>query len=128
MAHKPNGYSDLSPYLLVADVIDSIDWLERALGAARLRLVPNAEGEIIHGEARIGDSVVMLGRAPGHPGAHVHVYLPDPDTVMAQAIAAGATLVQDMTEAGDGDRRGGVCAPDGTTWWLATQVGDEHAA
>ena len=83
---------------------------------------PGGDGAIIHGEARVGDSVIMLGRAPGQPGAHVHLYLFDPDAAMARAIAAGASLVQGMEERGDGDRRGGVKAPDGTTWWLARRV------
>ena len=118
--YKPDSYPDAAPYLLVSDVESSLAFLEAALGAQRLRET-HRDGAIVHGEARVGDTVVMLGRAAG-PGAHVHLYLSDPDAAMARAIAAGASLVQGMEERGDGDRRGGVKAPDGTTWWLARRV------
>ncbi|KAL9189476.1 hypothetical protein ACHAXT_009151 [Thalassiosira profunda] len=119
--YKPESYPDAAPYLLVADVESSLAFLEAALGAAILRTTQR-DGAVVHGEARVGDTVVMLGRAPGQPGAHVHLYLSDPDAAIARAIAADASLVQSMEERGDGDRRGGVKAPDGTTWWLARRV------
>lgn len=124
MRHKPDSYPDLSPYLLVDDVEASVVWLESAFGASRLRMMPGPDGQVTHGEARIGDGVVMLGRAPGSPAAMVHLYLPDPDAALARALDAGGTLLQEMAESGDGDRRGGVAAPDGTQWYLARQVED----
>lgn len=122
MPHKPQGYTDLSPYLLVPDVEDAIAFLVKALGATRLRVMPGQNGEASHGEALIGDSIVMFGKSAGQPPAHVHLYLPNPDTRLAGAIEAGGTLVQDMTEQGDGDRRGAFAAPDGNVWWLSRKV------
>lgn len=122
MTYKPAGYNDVSAYLLVADAQATLDFLHAAFGAAPLRLIRDDAGAIRHAETRVGDTVVMMGEAPGSPPVHLHVYLPDVDAAMARAIAAGGTEVQPAMEKGDGDRRGGVAAPDGTTWWLSTQL------
>jgi uncharacterized glyoxalase superfamily protein PhnB len=122
MTYRPDGYPTVSPYLLVADPGAVMDFAERALGAERLRVIPDEEGGILHAEIRIGDSVVMMGGVEGGPRAHLHLYLADADDAFARALDAGADEVQPMTEKGDGDRRGGVRDASGTTWWLSRQV------
>jgi uncharacterized glyoxalase superfamily protein PhnB len=122
MTYRPDGYPTVSPYLLVADPGAVMDFAERALGAERLRVIPDEEGGILHAEIRVGDSVVMMGGVEGGPRAHLHLYLADADDAFARALDAGADEVQPMTEKGDGDRRGGVRDASGTTWWLSRQV------
>lgn len=120
MDWKPQGYTSLSPYLLVPDPEAVLAFCEAVFGAERLRVI--SEGDrIVHAECRIDDCVLMIGGAEGPP-AHLHLYLTDPDAAFARALEAGASEVQPMMEKGDGDRRGGVQSPDGTTWWLARQV------
>jgi PhnB protein len=63
----------------------------------------------------------MMGEADGPP-AMLHLYLPDPDAAFDRALSLGAEVIQPMKETGDGDRRGGVRAPDGTHWFLARQL------
>lgn len=121
MAYKPDGYTDLAPYLLVKDVEAVLTFCEKVLGATRLRVISNESGGVLHAECRIGDTVLMMGEADGPP-AMLHVYLPDPDAAFERALAHGAEIIQPMMEKGDGDRRGGVRAPDGTQWFLARQV------
>lgn len=121
MAYKPDGYTDLAPYLLVSDAETVLTFCEKVLGAKRLRVVPNESGGIMHAECRIGDTVLMMGEADGPP-AMLHLYLPDPDAAFERAVAHGAEIIQPMMEKGDGDRRGGVRAPDGTQWFLSRQV------
>lgn len=123
MAYKPNGYTDLSPYLIVSDAEAVLRFCEEVLDGERLRVFPRDGGGIMHAECRIGDSVVMMGEADG-PDAMLHVYLPDPDAAHARALAFGATEIEPMNDKGDGDRRGGVRSPDGTSWYLARQVDD----
>ncbi|WP_420392273.1 VOC family protein [Acuticoccus sp.] len=122
MAHKPEGYPTVSPYLLVPDPQALLDFAASAFGAEPLRVIPDGAGRILHAEFRIEDSVVMLGGMPGGPGGHLHLYLADPDAAFLRAVDAGAEEVQPMTEKGDGDRRGGVRDPSGTTWWLSRQL------
>ena len=123
MDYKPVGYTDVAPYLIVADARAVLDFVARVFDAPELRVIPREGGGIMHAEARIGDTVLMMGEMPGRPASHLHLYLPDPEAAFARALEAGATEVQPMTASGDGDLRGGVTSPDGTTWWLARQVG-----
>jgi PhnB protein len=121
MAYKPDGYTDVAPYLLVKDAKAVLTFCEKVLGATRLRVIPTESGGIMHAECRIGGTVLMMGEADGPP-AMLHVYLPDPDAAFERALANGAEVIQPMMEKGDGDRRGGVRAPDGTQWFLSRQV------
>lgn len=117
MSWKPDGYTSVSPYLIVADLEGALAWAEQALGGHRLRVI-----EGVHGEVRIGDSVVMFGQMPGAAGANVHIYVENVDQSFAKALKAGGEGVQKPIEKGDGDRRGGLRDPFGTTWWLSTQI------
>ena len=121
MTYKPAGYTDLAPYLLVADAQAVLAFCETVFGATRLRVMLGPDGGILHAECRIGDTVVMMGEAEGPP-AMLHLYVPDPDAVFETALAAGASVIQPLLEKGDGDRRGGFRAPDGTQWYVARQV------
>ncbi|GAB5377606.1 MAG: VOC family protein [Acuticoccus sp.] len=121
MPHKPDGYNDASPYLIVTDARAVLAFLAATFDAPSLRVIRRADGTIMHAEARVGDTVIMMGEAPGGAPGHIHVYVPDADATITRALLAGASLVQAAAEKGDGDRRGGVTAPDGTTWWIATQ-------
>lgn len=121
MTYKPDGYTDLEPYLLVRDAEAVLRFCETVFGATPLRVIPRDGGGIMHAECRIGDSVLMMGEAEGAQ-AMLHLYLPDPDAAMARTVDAGGQIIQQMAEKGDGDRRGGVRAPDGTAWYLSRQV------
>ncbi len=122
MTYKPEGYTDVAPYLLVPDAEALLSFAERVFDAERLRVMPREGGGIMHAECRIGDTVLMMGEAEGPP-AMLHLYLPDPDATFARALDAGAEELQPVMEKGDGDRRGGFRSPDGTQWFVARQVG-----
>jgi PhnB protein len=121
MSYKPKGYTDLAPYLLVKDAKAVLEFCEAVFGATRLRVIAGESGGIMHAECRIGDTVLMMGEADGPP-TMLHIYLDDPDAAFDRAVAAGAEVIQPMMEKGDGDRRGGVRAPDGTQWFVSRQV------
>jgi len=121
MAYKPEGYTDLAPYLLVADPEAVLNFCEKAFNAERLRVFHDGD-RVAHAECRIGDTVLMMGGMPDQPPTMVHIYLPDADAAFARALEAGAEEVEPMSEKGDGDRRGGVRTPCGTTWYLSRQV------
>ncbi|MEL6549777.1 MAG: VOC family protein [Pseudomonadota bacterium] len=124
MAYKPSGYNDVSPYLIVGDIEASLDFLEAAFGATRLRIFHRPDGSLMHAEARIGDTVVMMGQETAQP-AHVHVYVPDVQIVFEAALAAGATEVQRPLDQGDGDLRAGIRDSQGITWWPSTQIASQ---
>lgn len=124
--HKPQGYSTVSPYLVVDGAGATIDFLVRVFGGVELSRYPAPDGKVMHAEVRIDDTVVML--ADGGEGwppvpSYVHVYVPDVDATWRAALAAGATPVQEPVKKDDPDKRGGVKDAGGTTWWIATRVG-----
>lgn len=124
--HKPEGYTSVSPYLIVDGAGRTIDFLVRVFGAVEVRRFSDDAGGIVHAEVRIDDTVVMI--ADGGEGwppvpSHVHVYVADVDATFRRALEAGATAVQEPVQKDDADRRGGVKDAGGTTWWIATMVG-----
>jgi PhnB protein len=122
---RPQGYPSLSPYLICSGATELLRFLEAAFGAEPLRRFEAPDGSVLHAEARIGDSVVMLGEAGGAWPAvpsHLHLYVEDVDAAYRRALDAGGIGVQEPSEReGDPDRRGGVKDPGGNTWWLGTQ-------
>lgn len=122
MAWKPEGYPEVSPYLIVTDAERTLAFLEQSFDAERLRVIPR-EGAagLAHAEARVGAGVVMMGEMPQAVPSHVHIYVPDARATFDRAVAAGGTVVQGLRDSGDGDLRGGVDDGNGTTWWIATQ-------
>jgi len=126
ISYKPDGYTSVSPYLIVDGANATIEFLRRAFGAVEIRRFPDRTGKIMHAEVRIDDSIVMIADGTGvwpPASSHVHVYVSDVDAAYTRALEAGATTVQEPVKKEDADKRGGVMDAGGTTWWIATKVG-----
>lgn len=123
--YKPEGYSTVSPYLVVNGAAGTISFLTSVFGAVELLRYSDPSGAIMHAEVRIGDTVVMIAdgneRWPPVP-SHVHVYVQDVDATYIRALEAGAASVQEPVKKEESDKRGGVKDAGGTTWWIATKV------
>lgn len=123
--YKPEGYSTVSPYLIVNGAEQTIAFLTRVFGATALRRFPAEDGKLLHAEVRLGDTVIMLGDSTEHwppSPCHIHVYVPDVDATYQLALESGAKSVQPPIQKDDDDKRGGVMDAGGTTWWIATKV------
>ena len=122
---KPEGYTTVSPYLVVRGAAREMDFLEQVFDAQRLRRYDLPDGSVMHAEVRIGDTVIMLGDAGGDwppVPCHLHVYVEDVDAAYRRALENGAEPVQEpVQKTPEDDRRGGVKSPAGNTWWIATQ-------
>jgi PhnB protein len=120
------GHSTVSVYLMADRPQEVIDFVTGVLGGSVLMRLDREDGSLMHASLSIGDSVVMLGSAgdafPGFP-VWLHVYVPDVDATYRRALERGAESVQEPSEKGDGDRRGGIKDPACNTWWIATHVG-----
>ncbi len=123
----PDGFHTVTPYLVVADIDQFLDFLKAAFGATEKERVPSQDGRTGHAEALIGDSYVMMGRAqdefPALP-CMLYLYVPDTDATYAQALAAGATSMQEPVDMFYGDRNAFVQDPAGNTWCIATHQED----
>jgi PhnB protein len=127
----PRGFRMVSPYLVAADGPALLDFAKAAFGAEELMRAMTATG--VHGEVRIGDSMLMIGGGlPGkkfpatlHPNA-LHVYVEDADAVYKKALAAGATSIDEPRDQDYGERSATVKDAAGNYWYIATQTGKKH--
>ncbi|WP_203075127.1 VOC family protein [Falsiroseomonas ponticola] len=129
----PADYPRLSPYLCVRDARAALAWYQEALGATEVMRIPAPDGTVMHGEVRIGDSVVMVGEeapahgafAPGHFGGtalSLVLYVADVDAAFARALAAGAREERPPADQPFGDRMGTLLDPFGHRWHLSSRV------
>src|SRR5271170_6092886 len=106
----PRGFRMVTPYLVAEDGPALLDFAIQAFGAEEMLRVMTPVGGV-HGEVRIGDSRLMIGGGtPGHklpstlhPNA-LHVYVEDADAVCQRALAAGATLIDELRDQEYGER------------------------
>jgi uncharacterized glyoxalase superfamily protein PhnB len=123
----PDGYHTVTPYLTVQGAAKLIDFLKQAFGAEETERLLRPDGTIGHAEARIGDSVVMLGDATPEftpMPAMLHLYVTDVDAVYKRALQAGATSLREPADQFYGDRSAGVKDACGNQWWIATHKED----
>jgi len=128
----PSGFRMVTPYLVGADGPALIDFVKAAFGAEEMLRAETPAGGV-HGEVRIGDSIMMVGGGiPGKkfPGQlkqnALHIYVKDADAVTAQAVAAGATLIDEPRDQEYGERSSTVKDAAGNYWYIATHKGKSH--
>jgi uncharacterized glyoxalase superfamily protein PhnB len=126
----PDGYGTVTPWIISRDTAQLLDFVAKAFDAVELARVPNDDGTIGHAEVRIGDSIVMMfdGRPEwGNTPAFLRLYVANGEAIMQQAVAAGASIVTELTELFWGDRVGRVRDPLGNVWWIQQRAGDLSA-
>ena len=122
----PDGYHNVTPYLLVQGADKLIDFLKEAFAAEEMLRMPGADGSTSHAEVRIGDSVVMMGQPADGTAmpAALYLYLEDVDAAYKRALQAGGESTEEPADQPYGDRRAGVKDPCGNMWWIATHIKD----
>jgi len=128
----PKGYRTVTPYLVAQDGPALLEFAKQAFGAEEVfRTVGSAGG--MHAEARIGDSMLMIGG--GIPGREfrstanthaLHLYVEDADAVYQKALAAGATSIDEPRDQEYGERSASVKDPAGNYWYIATHKGTSY--
>ncbi len=128
----PKGYRTVTPYLVARDGPALLEFAKQAFGAGEIfRTVGSAGG--MHAEARIGDSMLMIGGGiPGRefrstPNTHaLHIYVEDADLVYQKALAAGASSMGEPRDQEYGERSASVKDPAGNYWYIATHKGESY--
>ncbi len=124
------GFRMVTPYLVAQDGNALLDFARDAFGAEEIMRVSTPIGAV-HGELRIGDSIVMMGGgSPGkefpgapQPGA-LHVYVKDVDAVTNKAVALGGSLIDEPRDQEYGERSSTVKDAAGNYWYIATAKGN----
>jgi PhnB protein len=132
MSKYPGGKSTVTPYVAVRGAAAWLEFVQEAFGTQPAFAVPNEDGTIGHAEITIGDSVVMaFDSQPDWPDTPsvLSVFVDDADATVARAIAAGATIVTELTTSRIvGDRGARIKDPAGNIWWIQTHLYDVNPA
>ena len=131
----PTGYQTVTAYLSIKGAAKAIEFYKQAFGAEEVNRMNAPDGSIMHATIQIGDSKIMLAdefpeqgfKSPlslGGSPVMLHLYVPEVDKRIEQAVKAGAKLVREVKNQFYGDRSGGVEDPFGYLWYLATHVED----
>jgi PhnB protein len=125
--HIPDGYHTVTPYLTLDNPEAAMDFLKRAFDGQETYAMRDDKGHVQHAEMKVGNSMLMLGRArdqwKSRPG-NFYIYVEDVDAVYKRAITAGATSIGEPADQFYGDRHGGVTDSEGNNWWIATHIED----
>jgi PhnB protein len=115
----PSQYNRLMPYLIVPDAAAFIIFMKEVFDAEEQILVPRSEGIIMHGELRIGDSVIMFADVTPEFTARpagMFIYVDDVKATYNKALAAGAISVMEPAEQSYG-LTCGFKDRFGNDWW-----------
>lgn len=140
VAPIPEHLHTVTPRLVVRDGAAAIDFYREAFGAIELGdRFSGPDGELIHAELRIGDSVVMITEAsgdgapassPGSTGgvvtAIMATYWEDVDAAWERATAVGAEVLYPLADQFYGERGGRLRDPFGQQWMLSQRI--EHVS
>jgi PhnB protein len=125
------GFRMITPYLVAENGLALMEFVKKAFLAEETLRAEMPTG--VHGEVRIGDSMLMLGggipgrKFPGtlQPGA-LHMYVEDADAVYERALAAGAKSIDAPVDQDYGERSATVEDPAGNMWYIATSKGKSY--
>ena len=117
------------PTLRYDDANQAIQWLGEAFGLTEHFVVRNEVGRVEHAQLAWRGSIVMLGDATDNvhslPHRHGSVSMTaesaeQVDETFARAIAAGATVIQPLTDTEYGSHAFTVADYEGNHWHLGT--------
>jgi uncharacterized glyoxalase superfamily protein PhnB len=135
----PDGYTGITPHLIVKGAAKAIDFYKEAFGAEELHRAPAPDGKrIMHAALKVANSTVYLcddfpeycGGKESHPKAlgatsvTIHQYVEDAVSAVDRAVRAGAKVAFPVKEQFWGDIYGVVTDPFGHSWSFASHVKD----
>jgi PhnB protein len=131
----PQGYHNVTPYLLIKGAGDAIAFYTQVFGAEETLRLTAPDGRIGHAEIRIGESVIMIAdehpemdflgpQSRGGTTVSLLVYVDNADEIFKEALRGGATELRPLCDQFYGDRSGSITDPWGHVWSIATRVED----
>ena len=121
----PEGFASVTPYFFVDDASAFIRFLVAGLGGEEVLVSFRPDGLVANAQVRLGSNKVMVSEATSaYPpmATSCYLYVEDADSVMRQALAAGATQEMPVMDMPYGDRQGGVRDPHGNLWWISQRL------
>lgn len=121
---QPPGFTTVFPYFFVEDAPGFCAFLVDGLGFEELGRHVD-DDRIANAHLRKGDTTMMVseaGRGFDAMPASYYIYVRDADASVAQARAAGGTVIMDVADMPYGDRQGGVRDGWGNIWWISQRL------
>jgi PhnB protein len=129
----PRGFHTVTPYLVVMNGSEAIEFYKKAFGAKEMLRHATPDGKILNAQLKIGDSMVLLSdefpgsdvRSPisiGTSTVTIHIYTRDVNKLWQQAVSAGARIIMPLNNQFWGERYGQLADPFGHRWSLSQQV------
>ena len=125
--HVPQGFTAITPYLVVEGANRLLDFVQKAFDAEVLLRMDGPDGKIHHAAVKIGGAMLELADAGEHWSAMpagLHVYVPDIDATYRRALDAGAVSILAPADQFYGERSASVRDPRGNVWHIATHIED----
>jgi uncharacterized glyoxalase superfamily protein PhnB len=130
---------DVYPRLAYSDERAALEYLVRVFGFTESREARMEHDGNVLAWLRLGDGVVMIGRANhdvhqiygprevGHTTTMINVYVHDIDAHYASAVAAGAVITMELDDAFYGERRYEATDLEGHRWHFGERFADIKA-
>ena len=124
--YKPSGYNSLSPYLIIDDAKKFVELMKAIFDAKELRRYDQENGDILHCELQVDDSIIMISNSTSQYPANkamLHLYVPDVFKTFRKAIENGCEIIEEpINKDGDPDTRGSFYDFAGNFWSVSTQI------
>ena len=125
----PEGYHTVTPSLTIDGAQRAIEVYKKALGAEVRAVMTGPDGKVMHGEIKVGDSILMIndpfpGMGMGPSQTSFYLYLNDADAAYKRAVEGGFTGIMPPADMFWGDRCGAAKDPFGNFWNFATHKAD----
>ena len=121
----PEGWSTVSPYLMVDNVEKEMDFLIKVFGAKFREPLTTPDGSILHVAGMIYEVGIMIGRhRAGFPPVTSmnYVFAENVDETYERALSYGAKSIMKPVDQFYGFRESGVVDPQGNQWWIAKRI------
>lgn len=133
--YRPEGYSTLTPMIVVNDGAAAIAFYENVFGAKVVTRMTGPDSRIWHCELQLesgrlelmdaNDTYRMVGLDPGNDAVpySLAIYVSDCDAVVTRAEAAGARVREQLADFDvTGDRFASIRDPFGVRWTVMTRT------
>ena len=132
-SYKPQGFTTLTPFLVVAPAAQAIDFYVDVFGARVVSRMDLPDGQVAHAELELEDGRFQLGDPNdaygivAHDGAtpathSIAIYVADCDATTEAAAKGGATVREQPATFVTGDRFASIVDPYGVRWTIMTRV------
>lgn len=119
------GYNVALPYLMVHDIESELNFIENVFSGEIIERVFHPDGYLMHGEARVRDSVIMIGKIKkGFPTMEsmMYIFTRDVEETYLSALEYGAESLSKPEVKFYGIKEAGVKDQQGIQWWIGEVV------